>query len=467
MNLNLSESDSITKFNYRDLMIFILPVLIFGLYLFAYKPGILTVASFDQLHQIATGRYTNAIPIFYTYIVTCVLAIFKRVGFIGLLQILIFSIMWMLICKYHRDDSSKSNEFFLQFIITLVICLIPINAVYSITLSSNVLFSYSLMFLCFLIKVMVDKNGQIDTKLALALALTLAVMSGLNNYGIIIALIMLIVITYYLFKKGGSQNSMFMLISIAILGIFLIASLNFVFDVDSDNLNIHTNDAFEDGVNLKNARSEFLSLANEVPVKGYENTTSSNLGNVKYDLIDSFVNLFRENFILDSLFNNPILYLMLSAILLVVCYMATSKEGLILVYLPILLNTLIMFITGTDNLYSNLLIFYLMAIITVSLYFKSNLNPQDISTMTKRKKTEHQPQTYERQYIPQQQDDYSYIEQELENLTLDDINEMLGNEQSVKQTQTVKQTQSKGQTPSKGESDLIDEILKEIENEKK
>ena len=82
--------------------------------------------------------------------------------------------------------------------------------------------------------------------------------------------------------------------------------------------------------------------------------------------------------------------------------------------------------------------------------------------MTKRKKTEHQPQTYERQYIPQQQDDYSYIEQELENLTLDDINEMLGNEQSVKQTQTVKQTQSKGQTPSKGESKHRKRHLKEI-----
>lgn len=208
MNLNLTESNSIARFNFRDLMILLVPIIIFLLYLFVYNPGVLTVSSYSQLHQIATGQFTSANPIFHTLIEMFFINIFGSPFYIGLFQILVFSVMWMVICKYHRDDSEKSsNEFVVQFIITLIICLIPINAVYSITLSSNILFSYSLMFLCFLIKVMLDKNGHIGKKLIIAIALTIGIMSGLNNYAICIAIPCLIIIAAYLLKKGESENT--------------------------------------------------------------------------------------------------------------------------------------------------------------------------------------------------------------------------------------------------------------------
>lgn len=140
MNLN-------SKFNYRDFIIFIVPVLIFSLYLYIYNPGILTAASFSQLHQIATGEFTGAYPILHTIIEMICLKIYASPASIGAFQILVFSLIWMIICNYHRDDTkSDSNGFVLQFIITMIVCLIPINAIYSITLSSNILFSYAVLF---------------------------------------------------------------------------------------------------------------------------------------------------------------------------------------------------------------------------------------------------------------------------------------------------------------------------------
>lgn len=474
MNLNRNESNIISKFNYRDLMIFIVPVLIFGLYLFVFRPGVLTVASYSQLHEIAAGWFTTTYPIFHTFIEMLFLNTFKSPTYIGLFQILIFSLIWMIICKYHRNDlSQSSNEFVFQFIVTLIICLIPINAVYSITLSSNILFSYSILFLCFLIKVLVDKKGQIDTKLMIALAITLAFVSGLNNYGIIISLVSLAMIAYYSYKNSASQNMLFKLIAISLLCMVFIGSLTLIFDVrgsdydvDTDKLNIPSNDAFEDGINLESARNEFLSSTNYHPLKGYENSVSRNGGNFNYNLIDSFVNLFRENFILDGLFNNPILYMIFSIVLLALIYVVTQNKEIFLLYAPPFLNMIVGFCTGQNNLYSCLLVFYLIVIIFISVWFALGLKPDNFknATLTNTNPARiGQPKEIEAPPIvePDQNyvgdDYYSDLEVELEELTMDDINEMLGKTPD----------EEAAEPESEGDDDLIDEILKEIELDRK
>lgn len=361
MNFNISQTKIMPRFNYRDLMIFIIPVLIFSLYNFAYSPGILTVASYSQLHQIAANKFTITYPIFHTFLEMLCLKIFNSVTIMGVFQILIFSVMWMAICKYHRNDlSNNSNEFVFQFIVTLIICLIPINAVYSISLSSNVLFSYSIMLLCFLIKILIDNNGQMDTKLTILIPVTLAIMSGLNNYGIWIAIVTLIAITYYLYKQNASEETFIRLIGLSVLCILLMGSFSLIYEVRGINYdqytlseNIPSNDAFEDGIDLEGARSKFFSNTTFEPSAEYENITSNNAGSFAYKLVDSYVNLFRESFILDGLFNNPILYLILSILLLGFIYFITTQKEIFFICVPVLFNTLIVFITGFNNLYSN------------------------------------------------------------------------------------------------------------------
>lgn len=476
MNFNSSQSNGLPKINYRDLIIFVLPVLIFVLYLFAYNPGVLTVDSFSQLHQIATGKFTTAHPIFHTFLEMLCLKIFKSPFYIGLFQILIFSAIWMGICKYHRDDYSKnSNAFIVQFIVTLIVCLIPINAIYSITLSSNVLFSYSIMLLCFLIKIMVDKNGQVGKKLIILMALTLGIMSGLNNYGILIAVPILIAITYYILKKGNAENTTVMFVGLAILCIFLIASLNFVYDVQKDTLNIHTNDAFEEKIDINNAQSQFFSKINGEPKEDYESITSG--GNNKYNLVYSIVDLFKENFILDGLFNNPILYLIVSVILLALINFINPSKEIFFIYMPPLLSVIITILTGQNNAYYNLLVFYLILIILTSVLFKVDLKTNNVNNTTptiakeERIETPAINETTENQF---KEDYYTSLETEIDNLTLDDINEMLNETEVTDKTDITDETNvlekkqvQKTQKPESTSSDLIDEILKEIEMEKK
>ncbi len=468
MNLNSTESNNFKKLNYRDLLIFLVPILIFGLYLFVYKPGILTAASYSQLHQIATGHFTNAYPMLHTLIEILCLRIRGSPSTIGILQILVFGAMWMIICKYHRDDdASSSDAFVFQFIVTLIICLIPINAVYSITLSSNILFSYALMFLAFLIKVLIDRDGQINERRALLIALTLAAISGLNTFGVYIALISLVLIVGYLFKKGNDQTSLIKFSVIAVAFILLFSSLGLMYNTGQDNGSFPMNDAFDEGVNLKDARSQFFLSISEKPVKGYENVVSTNLGNGKYGLIDSFANLFRDNFMLGGLFDNPILYLILSIIVLGFIYITTQKNEMLLIGAPIIINTIIVFATGISNLYSNLLVFYLIVIIFISIYFNLDLTPKDITnaTMPTGQKVEStpKPEAYQEYVEPQQEfyeEDYSYIEEELEELTIDDFHE-------IAQDIQIEETPEPKPDDSQENDALIDQILKEIELEKK
>ncbi|WP_406531862.1 hypothetical protein [Methanobrevibacter sp.] len=453
MNSNANESNRILKFNYRDLMIFLVPIIIFLLYLFVYNPGVLTVSSYSQLHQIATGKFTTAHPIFHTLIEMLLIKIFGTPFYIGLFQILVFSVLWTAICRYHRDDSAKSsNGFVAQFAITVIFCLIPINAVYSITLSSYVLFAYFIMFLCFLIKVMIDQNGQLDTKIIILMALTIGIMSGLNNYGIAIAIPTLIAIAYYLLKRGASENSFVTLVGLAVLCIFLIASLNFVYDVQSDKLNIPADDKFENNINLESAQNQFFSTINAEPEQEYEKISSVNTKQGSYAIIDPFVELWQQNPILEILFNNPFVYLILSVILLALIYVRTQSNEIFLVYLPPFINTIIAFFTGQPNIYSNMLVFFLIAIICASVYFNPNLmnkvsnRPQTIT----QPKIQAQPQA---EFVENQVNEnyYTDLESKLEELTLDDINKML-NETPGKGTQKQKSKQTKQQKPKQKET---------------
>lgn len=102
----------IKTLNYNDLKIFLIPVIIFSIYLGVFKPGIATIDTFNQLHQIASGHFTNWHPFFHTFIEMLCLRIYPSTLSVCILQILVFSLMWTAICKYNRDDNAQSNTTF-------------------------------------------------------------------------------------------------------------------------------------------------------------------------------------------------------------------------------------------------------------------------------------------------------------------------------------------------------------------
>lgn len=470
--MNVESNSMLKKINYRDLMIFIVPILIFSLYLYIFNPGILTASSYSILHQIASGEFTNAHPIFYTFIVTICLKIYPSALTVGILQIIIFSIIWTVICKYHRDDSlTDSNQFVLQFVVTLIICLIPINAVNSITLHENVLFAYSLLLLAFLIKVLIDEEGRVNTALLVCIALTLAFTSQLSAYGIYIAILSLIMIAGYLFIKGNSKNTIAILTVATIVVVLLIASLNIVYNVSDSNENfIETHE-----IDLKKAKSDYFTSIKESPTESYEGATSLNYANNKYNMFNSIVNASHENILLDFLFNNPIVYFVLAIILLALIFINTNSKELFLIYVPSFLNMVIVFTTSKSQmgLYSNLLVCYLIIIILISILFRNNLNftrpPQeeshveshqenayDVSEKESHIETPNEDIIIEEEYVEIPQDDtYDSFNGDIEEITLEEIEEMPDT------------PNFEDPTENEDHSELVDEILKEIEMENK
>ena len=245
MDIQTEKSKIISKIqrlNYKDLIIFLIPVIIFSFYLYVYNPGILTFDSFNQVHQIASGHYTNWHPFFHTFIEMLLYKIYSSPATVAIFQILVFSIIWMVICKYFRNNDENINladiksdrEFIIQSIITLIICLIPINAIYSITLWKDVLFSYGILFLCFLIKVMIDKKCKVSIRFIVLMGFVMACVAQLRLNGIYVIVPLLIILAYYLYKHDKTEKFFIKLPVIAIIFILLIASMNVVYNVEDN-----------------------------------------------------------------------------------------------------------------------------------------------------------------------------------------------------------------------------------------
>ena len=224
--------EKIRSLDRRDLAIFLIPVVVFSVYLAVFAPCIATYDSFNQIHQIASGHFANWHPFFHTLINMMCLRIYPSPTSICILQILTFSVMWMAICKYERNDESRNN-FIFQVIFTAIICIIPINAMYSITLWKDVLFSYFLMFLCFLAKVLIDRKGNVDIRFIILLSLVMAFAAELRGNGLYVVLIALAVYAAYLIIKGNWKMSAALCI-LTVTFILLIASLNIAYDVQDN-----------------------------------------------------------------------------------------------------------------------------------------------------------------------------------------------------------------------------------------
>lgn len=462
----------IRKLNYQDLKIFLIPMVIFLFYLLVFYPCVATYDSFNQLHQIASGYFANWHPFFHTFINMLCLKIYPNPVSICIFQILVFSTMWMVICKYNRGDNLENNKTFkYQIIATVIICLIPINAIYSITLWKDILFSYCLMFLCFLAKVMIDKNGKVDYKFIILISLIMAFVSQLRGNGFYVIVVALIVYSIYLFVKKNIKMSVLLPV-LTVIFILLIASLNIVYHVQDNEkdalmtkvshmladyvLNLEIDEADKNTIyqlidenktskvyrstgtdsiwaimNYENAesnKSTYINLAlkyslknplyclhylfksapmvwditkdsdwagrpyymsfksdrlqsdfkgyyvnrNFTPTTPYENLSYANWGTPVFYVLNS-LSIGIENSLFDTFFNSPALYMYLSIILMVAIHFITKSRAIYLMYVPNLLNIVIVFLSTPIQdyryLYPNLLVCYLLVIIFIQLYF--------------------------------------------------------------------------------------------------
>lgn len=216
---------------YQDIIIFLFVMIPFCLTLFVFFPGILSYDSYYQLSQIETGLFTNWHPFFHTFIELLCLRIWNSSASIAFFQILVYSIIWVAICKYNRKNK---NSFKYQVLITLLLAINPLNGIYAITLWKDILFCYSILLVSFLIQIVVDRNYELNFKFIIILSISLAILSQVRYNGLYIAIVLLIVLSILFFKKDRKSKNYIKLTVITMIIILAINSLNIIYNVEDN-----------------------------------------------------------------------------------------------------------------------------------------------------------------------------------------------------------------------------------------
>ena len=219
------------KIDYRDIVIFLIPFIMFGIYLIIFYPGVLSYDSYNQLTQIKEMTFTSSHPFFHTFIEMVLMSIVDTPAIVGLFQITFFSILWARICKYNRDKHSFLS-FGYQIVLTVVVGSNPLNKLMSITLWKDVLYSYMILWLAFEMEKLIDKKFKIDLKNIIKLALILVVIPNLRHNGYLITLVMSIILFIIFIIKDKKSFNYLKLIGFVLIFILCFGGLNKIYKVD-------------------------------------------------------------------------------------------------------------------------------------------------------------------------------------------------------------------------------------------
>ena len=192
---------NLLKKTYKDIIIFLIPFLIFIILLFAYYPGLITYDGFNQWNQVQTGVINNAHPFFSTYFMLIISKVWNSPRAVLVFQIFIFSFFWSIIC-----NRTRKNNYVRQVLYTVLISLIPIISMYSITLWKDVLYSYYLMMLAFLTYYFAkEKNYKMNIFDYIWIGLLLFLIYSYRHNAIVIVILYFIIFTVLVLKSNKNN----------------------------------------------------------------------------------------------------------------------------------------------------------------------------------------------------------------------------------------------------------------------
>jgi hypothetical protein len=159
---------------------------------------------------------------------------------------------------------------------------------------------------------------------------------------------------------------------------YIFESSNIAFDITRDSDWV----GYEYPMDIDEQKHAFYDKFAAKPLTAYDNASSKNIGTQEYNYLYSIADTFKNNIVLDTLFNSAALYWYLAFIILGLMYIITKSKEILLIYLPCLLNILTIILStpfqGTRYLYSNLLVFYLLIIILVKLLYDKKITKTTI-----------------------------------------------------------------------------------------
>ena len=221
----------------NDLIIFGITFSILLFLFLMYYPGIIPYDGNNQWSQVQSGVITNAHPFFSTYFMLLLSKIWNDTRIVILFQMFLFSSGWTYICHENRNE----KNFIKQIIYTFIVVFIPIIGLYSVILWKDILYSYYLIMLGFIvynISLKKDfKNLNVIEFVIMGL-LAFLVFSYRHN-GKIVALLYLIFITVLYFIKNNKKdykNILVMFLTFILLyGVFMIPQKHYLDKSETPN----------------------------------------------------------------------------------------------------------------------------------------------------------------------------------------------------------------------------------------
>lgn len=218
------------KIKKLDIIIFLVVIIIFLGALLAFYPGLITSDNLDQLNQAETNVYYDAHPVFHTFIIGTIARMFNSISAVAIFQIIVFALIWTYSCRIARDKiNSRLNNYF-QIGLTIIICLIPVNFLYSITLWKDILYTYSIFgcVLCIYIGIKNKFNYSYIQMIFTSIFLVAIMQFRHNGYPIGLCLFVIILVACIINCKKKLKILFFSLIFISILIISYIPKWYFI-----------------------------------------------------------------------------------------------------------------------------------------------------------------------------------------------------------------------------------------------
>ena len=139
-------------------------------------------------------------------------------------QILVFAIIWTWGCKQLRKENNTLKNKVFQYIVTLIICILPLNFMYSITLWKDILYSYAFLAILICIFNFIRNDFKLTIKDIILLTLSLVCVTRFRHNGFIIGFVMfgLVLIINFIKQRKIKISSIFI---ISFIVIYLIGGI--------------------------------------------------------------------------------------------------------------------------------------------------------------------------------------------------------------------------------------------------
>ena len=211
------------KIEKTDIIIFLIVAVVFIVALLSFFPGLLTSDIVDQISQAKDNLYRDAHPIFHSFVIGN-LAKLGGIWVPELFQIITFTFIWTYACKKVRkyNDTTKNKVF--QILFTIVICILPLNFIYSIVLWKDILYSYSILAILVFVYIGIKEKYKYSTFEMIMISISAAAIMKLRHNGMPIGLFMFLLL-FILNLKNNKKLKQSLTLIISFITILILMTL--------------------------------------------------------------------------------------------------------------------------------------------------------------------------------------------------------------------------------------------------